>query len=490
MRPSAFATAAAILSVASASASDEPTRAETVPCPFDVPAGRHADCYFVIRPLGGGSDSDLEARLFTVVFRAREPGAPLVYLDGGPGGSSFLMPDQIETWWWLLDTYPFLAQRDLVVFAQRGSPPSETSIDCPAFKAAVTRLLALGADHRGTAEDTRLEAIVACVAALHDQGIELDAFTTPHRAADVPALLGALGYESWHLWGVSYGTHLALSVLRDHPEGTRSLILESVMTPNVAADLVPDDRSQFRRLLFDACAEDALCARRFPDLPAAFERVVRRLDDSPLAWTSDDGRADALVLDGDVLGEIIEITAYYGTLGRYVPAMIGAADGGDFDLLSSIAGIEVGYEREDGMASLALDARWCAEVWPFLDPALASVADIHELRHDIVPDGAAYCQAIGVDPLGPQSLVAATSEVPVLLLAGTMDPVTPPAWAHAAARTLANATVIEFPGRAHAFAFEDACAMAAMQGFLDDSATASVTPCLATLAPPPFEIEP
>jgi pimeloyl-ACP methyl ester carboxylesterase len=464
-------------------------RVERVSCPFEVPEERVVECAFVTRPLGGGSRANLDVRLFTMIVRAKDPvkDAPLVYLDGGPGGMSFLTPDQVGAWWWLLETYPFLAERDLVVIAQRGSQPSEPGIDCPAFKAAVDALLPLPSSMRGSDADTRLQALQSCVDALRARGIALDAFTTPHRAADVPALLEALGYAAWHLWGVSYGTHLALSILRDHPRGIRSMILESVMTPAIVADLVPEDRSQFRRGLFAACAEDGACAERFPDPEGTFRRVARRLDAKPAVVALDRG---AVLIDGAMLEALIEVTAYYTEFSRRIPAGLAAADEGIDWLLEDAASILAGYEREDGLASLALDTRWCAEAWPYLPKEAASVADIHELRHANVPDGETWCRAIGVGPLGPESLAAAASDVPVLMLTGTLDTVTPTAWAEEAARTLSRVTVIAFPGRAHAFAWGDGCAMAVAGAFLDEPASAADAPCLATLAPPRFDVWP
>src|SRR3712207_8801561 len=36
-----------------------------------------------------------------------------------------------------------------------------------------------------------------------------------------------------NLYGVSYGTDLALQILRDHPEGIRSVVLDSVVPPQL-----------------------------------------------------------------------------------------------------------------------------------------------------------------------------------------------------------------------------------------------------------------
>lgn len=469
-------------------------RAKTVACPFDVPAGIDASCRRVARPLGGGGSANLEVELFVLVVEGRGPGAaaPLVYLDGGPGGTSFLRADEVAVWWQAIEDNPFLATRDLVVVAQRGTAPSRPDIDCPAFKTAAEAVLRAGLAARGTPADRRLDALAGCAAALRARGIELDAFATPWRAADVPAVLRALGYDAWHLWGVSYGTHLALSVLRDHPDGVRSVVLDSVMAPDLPADLVADGAARWRQRLFDLCAADAACAARYPDLDETFARVVARLDADPLEWTEDPDDADALAMpmDGATVREAIEVLTYDTWASRDVPAALAEADSGAFDRLAGLVGALVWYEREDGMASLALDARWCAELHGAIDPALAPVSDIHDLKHAAVPDADTWCASIGVEPLAAAARAPAASDVPVLLLVGAEDLVTPPAWAHAAARHLGRSTLVAFPGYGHAVTFADDCPMAVMAAFLDDPASAEATACLATLEPPAFTIVP
>ena len=52
---------------------------------------------------------------------------------------------------------------------------------------------------------------------------------------DLTDLRHVLGIKQWNLHGVSYGTRLALSVMRDAPEGVRSVILDSPYPPEVHA---------------------------------------------------------------------------------------------------------------------------------------------------------------------------------------------------------------------------------------------------------------
>src|SRR5690606_39073830 len=71
-----------------------------------------------------------------------------------------------------------------------------------------------------------------CHADLTAQGIRLNAYTSAENAADIADLRVALGYEQVNLYGISYGTRLALTIMRDHPQGIRSVVLDSVYPPD------------------------------------------------------------------------------------------------------------------------------------------------------------------------------------------------------------------------------------------------------------------
>jgi pimeloyl-ACP methyl ester carboxylesterase len=76
-----------------------------------------------------------------------------------------------------------------------------------------------------------LDAIQPCHNRLTAKGIDLNAFNSVENAADVADLRTATGIDSWHVYGVSYGTDLALQLMRDHPEGISSVVLDSVAPP-------------------------------------------------------------------------------------------------------------------------------------------------------------------------------------------------------------------------------------------------------------------
>jgi pimeloyl-ACP methyl ester carboxylesterase len=75
--------------------------------------------------------------------------------------------------------------------------------------------------------------------------------------------------------------------------------------------------------------------------------------------------------------------------------------------------------------------------------------------------------------------------VPVLLLSGEYDPVTPPDYARLAAETLDNARLYLFPGIGHA-TFTQPCPMRIITGFFDDPTAPPDDICVTVMEPPPF----
>src|SRR5262249_58835135 len=120
--------------------------------------------------------------------------------------------------------------RDRVLGAQRGAGPAEPDLDSPEIAGAGLGLLRRGGDDAGRRK-IYVAAAGACrkrwVAAGYDPGD----FDTAAAASDFAALRRALAIGSWNIYSVSYGTRLALVLMRDHPNRLRAVILDSSYPP-------------------------------------------------------------------------------------------------------------------------------------------------------------------------------------------------------------------------------------------------------------------
>ena len=239
------------------------------PCPF-IPAADQAEgstinCGFVAVPENRTRPHRRLIQLAVAIFKAPQAPTrpPLLFLGGGPG--SFVLDDFGPRVSGSL-ARDLTAGRDFVMFDQRGVGFSEPALDCPELQDLKYRAIE-SHPTRAQEDDDEVEAAFACRDRLLGSGIELAAYNTAASAADVNDIRRALGYGQIDVWGLSYGTRLALAVERDFPEIVHSLVLDSALPPSVnqLVDRAANAERAFR-VLFDGCAADVACASAYPDL--------------------------------------------------------------------------------------------------------------------------------------------------------------------------------------------------------------------------------
>jgi pimeloyl-ACP methyl ester carboxylesterase len=212
----------------------KPPHFDQAACPFklplDVVEGKQVRCGYLTVLEDRASSSGKTIRLAVAIFKApRTPAAPdpVIYLYGGPGGAllSGLGPALSGSF-----RAALAPDRDLILLDQRGTGYSQPSLTCP----EVTKLDEQYADQqisRSEQVTLQVQAMRQCHDRLVKQGINLNAYTTIADATDVHDLIQALGYKQVNLYGVSYGTRLALTVMRLFPASIRSVVLDSTVPP-------------------------------------------------------------------------------------------------------------------------------------------------------------------------------------------------------------------------------------------------------------------
>ena len=250
---------------------------EPAPCAFPVPAGYSPECGYLAVPQSRSLPDSPYIRLHVAIFRSLSASPapdPVVHLAGGPGSSS--LADARYLFNQGMDG--ILERRDFILLDQRGTGYSMPRLDCPERETLVPSLL-----QDGFSQDI-VDAFRRCRERLVSEGIDLTSYNSAASAADVNDLRQALGYAQVNLYGVSYGTRLALTLMRDYPGAVRSAVLDSTYPPqvNLYTALAPNAERAFN-VLFDRCGADPACSRRYPDLRNTFYRLVDRLNTSPVA---------------------------------------------------------------------------------------------------------------------------------------------------------------------------------------------------------------
>lgn len=465
------------------------------PCPFPAPAmqpGRTVtiDCGTLTVPetRSGDGSRGSGATLDLAVARLHLPGGPgagdpIVYLEGGPGGSALAGIDL-----WTNPVSPLLTDHDVVLLDQRGTGYSTPRLTCdPEFDAA-------------TDDQSDDDLLDRCHTRLVQQGVDLDAYATAAAADDVDDLRAALGVATWPVFGVSYGTRLALELMRRHPAGVRAAVLDSTY-PATVPGLEDQPRNFWTALqaLLADCRADAACDRAFPDLEARFLRAVDDLDRAPATIPDTDPAAspgDTIEVDGTDLVHLVFDALYVSELIPDVPRALDAAARGRtadaWRLLDAGSAPAAGSGPGGSDAPVPSDEPpsdsdglfltvSCAEDAPRASATGTeqAAADVPEpVRHILVDDVRDQLDQCRHWPVRPQPLDLVRSDIPTLVLGGEYDPITPVRWGRVAADTLGRARVIEFPGAGHGIIDAGPCAERVIVAFL-------AAPATTVDAPPP-----
>ena len=281
------------------------TAVATVECPFAIPQGEvegeTIECLVVTVPESRTGLSDADIQLALVVLHATGANVQdnILYLAGGPGNSgTAAMFDYVDD--------PVREAANLIFLDQRGTGYSLPSLDCPEI------------DGGG---DTAMQD---CYNRLVDSGVVLDAYRSAENAADVNDVISALGLDSVTIYGISYGTRLALTVMKAPNPAIQDVILDGVYPPNVNG-YEEDGKNIVRvfNLIFERCAADSACNAAYPDLETTMYNAVENLDAEPLQITDSAGQQTSFT--GDDLVEQL-FTSFYDTSAiPYAPAVMYAA---------------------------------------------------------------------------------------------------------------------------------------------------------------------
>lgn len=370
----------------------------------------------------------LQLRAFRFPATTQRPTEPIVYLAGGPGdaGSGDLAGLPAA----LLDSLRSIA--DFIVLDQRGTGYSESrDLGCPPGPQ-------LPLDRPGNPSlDLPLVQAHArqCVEAWRSRGIDLAAFTTEESADDIESLRSSLGAPRIALLGGSYGSHLALAVMRRHPGTVARVALFGVEGPDQTFKR-PSLVDSILVHLGELAKKDSVYRRARPDLEAAVRRLAQRLAARPESVTVD-GRL-VVVGDWDLRKRIADALGRNGPM-RQLPAAILTMERGDFRELGRWA---LGWRR--GVAWSAMGVAMDCASWA--SPArLALIA--RESRTALIGATVDYpfpgvCDAVPATRLGDAFRARLVSQIPALLVVGDLDARTPIANAEEIARDMPNSHVL------------------------------------------------
>lgn len=463
---------------------DNGARLDWVPCWFEPTFAGDAVCAHFFPSGPAGPSGAPPVRLPVVVLKSALPetrDSPVLYLPPGPGSAAGLDDRGMATWWhWQgLARWP----HDVVLFDVRGAGLSVPRLDCPEIVASDRARFAQPV----TAEQD-LRALQAtarqCHARLRQAGIEPGAFSTQRQVRDVGELMALLGGSDWNLWGVSYGTRLALHAVREFPGRVRSAVLDSAYPPEVNGLLAKPE--QFARLLDTlpaVCARDERCAREHPRLGRQVAELLARLAARPVKLDVEKWPGvwrHRLAVNDYRLLWMLFLESYRPAWHPRFPAAIAAALAGDYAPLTPLAENFIETLLDPDFSHGLYYSTLCPEDLPGVtrEAYLAQAQRFPAVaRHFRAEWDLHVCHVWDAGTLPAAYREPVRADVPVLFLGGAYDTVTLPQWAEQAARGFRHARSYVLPGSSHAVTWENDCAMGIVWDFLADPRRPRVPAC-------------
>lgn len=341
-------------------------------------------------------------------------GSPIVYLAGGPGGSGIQTAKgpRFEL---------FMAMRefgDVIAFDQRGTGASSDLPTCESSQ--------VDPDSEPLSDDDYLTihklAAAECLQYWSSEGVDIFGYTTLESVKDLDALRTHLGAEKISLWGISYGSHLSLAALKELDDRIERVVIASVEGLDQTVKSPARTDAYFGRLQAAIDADPEL-SKLYPDINGLMRRVHAKLDAAPvmLSVPLEDGGTAPYLLERRDMQQI--------------------ASGMISDPQWAILGLGIYAELDQGGASgiTGLMARWIDPDAPISYRPMSFAMDIASgvgaARKQVINEQAKSSLLAdylnfpmphldGVVPnldLGDAFREAPTSDVPTLVLSGTLD---------------------------------------------------------------------
>jgi pimeloyl-ACP methyl ester carboxylesterase len=343
---------------------------------------------------------------------AAKPGPPIIYLAGGPGGMATRAAGGPR--------YPiFMALRevaDVIAFDQRGTGLSNAIPERPASTRPPPEFTQAGLTSYFR------EDFQSAWADWTGAGVAMTGYNTEQNADDIDDLRRHLGAEKVDLWGISYGTHLALSMLKRHGDRVNRVAL---------ASLEGQDQTVKRPAAIDALlrqvdgllATDPVVRAAIPDLPALMRRVHAKMEAAPVRMTATLNGAPAELRVGGFAIQLMAggLIANPQTL-VMLPALYLALDAGKTDVLKPFMNEFAGLLGIAGMPEATDLASGISPGRLALVRREAKTAVLGEALNFPMP------QLLGAVPgvdLGEGFRAPLRIDHPALLVAGSLDGRTP-----------------------------------------------------------------
>lgn len=393
------------------------------------------------------------------------PGAPIVYLAGGPGGSGTGTAKGRR--------FPlFMAMRefgDVIAYDQRGTGLSNDTPQCvSSVVIPIDRIMP-----RSEMIALMKQSVEECAVFWRGEGVDPRGYTTLENARDLDVLRAHLGVEKITLWGISYGTHLALAAAKEMGPRIDKMVMTGAEGLDQTVKLPSRTDAYFDRLQA-AIDADPKTKAVYPDIKALMRGVHKKLDIEPAMLTlKDEGGAPAdFLLTGEVMQRIATALISDPERAAIMLQLYMAAEAGVFEPIGQIIQrfITPNAPEQWRVMPLAMDV-----ASGISDARLARVNQEAKtaLLGDFLNFPMPQLRGVLSLDLGDAFRVAPKSNIPTLLLTGTLDGRTYPGGQQEAFSGFSNLTTVIVVNAGHNLFMSSPKVTETIQQFMRDESIES-----------------
>jgi len=407
-------------------------------------------------------------------FDQKTKAEPLFDLAGGPGAAA-----TESTAFYAGQGREYRRRRDVVLVDQRGSGKSNP-LSIPRKKTPQDYL----------SEMYPVDYVKSLRQAL-EQRADLTQYTTSIAMDDLDDVRAWLGYDRINLIGLSYGTQAALVYMRQHPERVRTVTLIGVAPTYLKMPMYhAQAAARALDLLLQQCEEDTECHQAFPQIRNDWTSLLLQLGREParVEFSPSDKTAPVMLeIQRDIFAEKIRTWMYGRDQASRIPLVVHRAAQGDFrPFLREAIRPSIPDFIADGMYLSVT----CAEDVPFIDQGEAATLNAgNPFGNYRVFQQTRACSMWPQGKIPPDFLEPVSSNVPVLIFSGNLDPVTPPQRGEEVARYLPNSRHVIIPQAGHGVdgLAEPECVDRIIMEFMEKGDAKQLdVGCVERMVPPPF----
>ncbi len=406
--------------------------------------------------------------------RAQKPEAdPVVFLAGGPGQSA------LDTWPRLDSALNALRRNRAVLLVDQRGTGASTPLNCTLPEDEAFEIEADAEAMRAYAAD--------CLA---EQSVDPIPFTTEDAVLDLEHVRGRLGLDRLNLIGGSYGTRVGQRYAKRYPDRVRTLLLDGVVPESLALggehgrNLDAALAGQFAR-----CAADTVCNGQFGNplemLQKLREQIVASNEPVEVTHPRTMERRE-MPFSHSILAGAVRLAAYAPETSALLPFSISEALAGRPQGLIGQAWLTGDNLAESIAIGVNLSVA-CSEDLPRFDAAMSTAEADTLLGANMIEGLRAQCEVWpSRQPAPPDRIEPLSVDLPVLLLSGEFDPVTPPRYGDEVAAALPRSRHLVVPGQGH-IVLSRGCMPKLIAQFINEADPAALdADCLQRQQAPPY----